>query len=137
MQRTEMTLDAKTLDMFRSCKTKGFPLCLDSAIVKIFNHRKVVHSVASKGGFKARATVLTKDVWENYYEYLRSLERMLGRGPEAVIEHQSLREMETLGCTMCPVYLHGIGRDKSRFNADLPRKADVKGWAEPSTSRDG
>ncbi|MCL4540242.1 MAG: hypothetical protein M1378_11715 [Bacteroidetes bacterium] len=97
-------LDNQMIERFKACKEAQFPICLDHAVTKIFGNKELMLSVAEKAGFKATNVSSTQDVWDLYLRLGNSWEKKLGNSVTAVIEFQSLKEMESMGCTKCPLY---------------------------------
>lgn len=93
-----------------------FPICLDHAVKEIFGDKDLILSVAEKAGFEKKEIVTAKDVWNLYLKLGSAWSKTMGSSVTAVIEHQSLKEMEKMGCTKCPLYEIEVDRKKKDYS---------------------
>ena len=100
----ELPLDHETIEKFRACKEAQFPICLDKAVSKIFGNKELMLSIAEKTGFKTENISSVQDVWNLYLKLGSAWAKEMGNSVTAVIEFQTVKEMESLGCTKCPLY---------------------------------
>jgi hypothetical protein len=113
----KIPLDPKTLQRIRACKHEGFPLCLRSSFVNVFEDY-------DEGQFleiakKEESAVVPKgekpdDIWDLYLRLLSGLSKQVGNNVVAKVESQVLKEIETLECTECPIYEVELRRNRSR-----------------------
>lgn len=100
----ELPLDHETIERFKACKEVQFPLCLDKAVAKIFGDKDLMLSVAEKAGFEPTNISSVQDIWNLYMKLGAAWGKEMGANVRAVIEFASLKEMESMGCTKCPLY---------------------------------
>lgn len=113
-------MESETIELVKACREAKFPLCLERALVKMFKDKNLVFSLAARGGFKSRPVSRSLDVWELYLDFLSSLNKQLGKDAAAVIESQTLAEIEAMGCTQCPIYKLELTRKEKRYSDELP-----------------
>ena len=65
-------------------------------------------TIASKAGFEGNYTSSPKEVLELYLAFLFSMKNEFGRNVSNVIEIQIKREMESMKCVNCPLYVMEI-----------------------------
>ena len=93
-------------EKIKDCTNYGYPLCLDKALETIFGKhgRETVEEIARKGGANLNHASTAKEVWKKYESYLIALRLQLGDDVSQVIQHQSMKQMESMLCTDCPLY---------------------------------
>lgn len=111
----ELPLDGQTIERFKACKEEQFPICLDHAVKEIFGDKELMVSMAEKAGFKKKDIVTVQDVWNLYLKLGAAWSKSMGSSVTAVIEYKSLKEMEKMGCTKCPLYEIELDRKKKRY----------------------
>jgi len=102
-------LNEGTLGRIQDCKTPGFPQCLEASLFKIFRFSEqqgLIENLVKKLELEQRGDQRSTEeqIWTLYDQVLRELGRELGPDVSQVIEFQSLVEMETMGCMLCPLY---------------------------------
>jgi hypothetical protein len=55
-----------------------------------------------------------EQIWKIYDDVLRELSKDLGTDVSEVIAFQTLKEMESMGCTSCPLYHREVMKSKGR-----------------------
>jgi hypothetical protein len=117
-----LALDRKTIEIMRECKEAGFPLALERSLERIFKDKELVLSLARKiTSFETPKVPNCHDIWQVYVKVLSSLKDLLGNDFVAVIESQVIREIESLGCTQCPIYQMELEREGSGFKSEFQR----------------
>lgn len=111
----ELPLDHKTIEKFKACKEAKFPICLDHAVNEIFGDKELMLSLAEKAGFEKKDIMSAEDVWNLYLKLGDSWAKTLGKSVTAVIEYESLKEMEKIGCTKCPLYEIELDRKNKKY----------------------
>ncbi|MDG6904769.1 MAG: hypothetical protein JRN20_03170 [Nitrososphaerota archaeon] len=114
------TLNLETAEMFKQCRSEGFPLCLQRALVGIFNNEDMMVSLAESAGFNQRAISSTHEVWKLYLDLLSSLDKIFGRDSIAVIESKIIEEIKRMHCTECPIFKMELERKERHFMESLP-----------------
>ena len=114
--RVELPLDDQTIERFKACKEVQFPICLDHAVKEIFGDKDLMLSMAEKAGFERRDIVSVQDVWNLYLKLGAAWAKSMGSSVTAVIEYKSLKEMEKMGCTKCPLYEIELDRKKKNYS---------------------
>ncbi len=114
----KIPLDPKTLERIGACKHAGFPLCLRSSFVSVFQDYDEGQMVAIAK--KDESHVMPKvdkpdDVWDLYLTVLSGLSKEMGYDVVARVESQVLKEIEALECTECPIYEVELRRNRSRI----------------------
>lgn len=117
----ELPLDRHTIERFNDCKEAKFPICLDRAVTKIFGNKELMVSIAEKAGFKSPHVSSPQDVWALYTKLGSSWEKVLGNSVTAVIGFESLKEMEAMCCTKCPLYEIELERKNENY---APKHSD-------------
>ncbi len=118
--------DPETIDRMKECKDSLFPACLDKALTGIFVNKQPIISLAEKAGYEGPegTDYNFRDIWELYLKLLSSLRGALGSDVVAVIESQSLGEIERMGCFQCPIYKMELERKKTKYSGELPTVVD-------------
>ena len=101
--------DEETLEKMRACKKAEFPICLNESLLRMFgaNGKKRLDAMVMNEIFDYRQISSPKDIWKLYEEYLKHIANILGEDVSQVIEFESLKEMESMFCTKCPLYEKG------------------------------
>ena len=60
--------------------------------------------IAARAGFEATEISSVEDIWNLYMKLGDTWEEKMGSSVTAVIRYESLKEMESMGCTKCPLY---------------------------------
>ena len=100
----------KTTEQREQCFQAEFPICLDRAMTKMFGRdgKSLALTIASKAGFEGNYTSSPKEVLELYLAFLFSMKNEFGRNVSDMIEIQIKREMESMKCVNCPLYVMEI-----------------------------
>jgi hypothetical protein len=94
--------DEETLEQLKACTRAKFPQCLNDALLKMFDQKG---KEILDGMFKQVSLVSSSsDVWNVYNEYLSKVKERLGVDVAQVIRFESLKEMNSMSCTKCPLY---------------------------------
>ena len=90
----------------KACFDQGSPICLDNALEAIFGERgkEVVERIAREGGAKSIQAASIEDIWKMYEDHMIALGKKLGDDVARVISHESVKQMELMLCTRCPIY---------------------------------
>ncbi|MDG7001289.1 MAG: hypothetical protein JRN15_19510 [Nitrososphaerota archaeon] len=113
----QLPLDQETIERFKACKRAQFPVCLDKSVTKIFGNKDAMLLIAARAGFEATEITSFEDVWNLYMKLGDTWEEKMGSSVTAVIRHESLKEMESMGCTKCPLYEMEL--EKKNMNSSL------------------
>jgi hypothetical protein len=110
------------MSRIRECRREGFPQCLEVSLFRIFRQcsedasvERIAHSLhtVEKGKTPVRACSASQ-VWMIYDQVLRDIARELGADVAQVAEFQSLKEMESMNCMLCPLYRREMMRIRGR-----------------------
>ena len=91
----------------RDCVKDHKPICLEKALELIFGIEGAdgVKHIAEKEFEHVSETIDTPTkVWALYACYIGSLERKIGKSSTFVIESEVQKQIESMGCTSCPIY---------------------------------
>ncbi|MDG6907289.1 MAG: hypothetical protein JRN20_16060 [Nitrososphaerota archaeon] len=108
--------DEETVKRMNACTRKEFPICLDQALEKMIGEKEKLRldMILMKGAIQNSQISSEKDIWNLYEKYLEQAERKFGKTVASVFEIQSLKEIESMLCTQCPVYINQLGKRSSR-----------------------
>ena len=119
-ETNELPLDHLTIERLKACKQAQFPLCLDRALINFFKDKEAIVSLANKAGFGAGQASSSQDIWNIYLRFLSSLRKEIDADAVAVIESQSIKEMESMECLQCPLYKMESDRRQKGYSLPLP-----------------
>ncbi len=100
-------LDEATISKIKNCKRSGFPICLEKALSRMFRDselEKLTERILGNPELREEMLSSAEQLWEIYDRMLEEFTRELGGDVSAVIEFQSFKEMQSMGCSMCPLY---------------------------------
>jgi hypothetical protein len=102
----ESLFDKETLAQMKACTRAKFPQCLDEALLKIFgkSSRKSMNRIIADTTIQDTSISSAKDIWNLYDEYLARTADRFGIDVTQVIRFETLRQMELMFCTKCPLY---------------------------------
>jgi hypothetical protein len=102
------TLDETTVQRIKECKRHGFPICLEEALLHIFQEREaelLISRSTEKLKLGPKLIQSANQIFTIYDEMLLGFDEDLGKDVSQVVEFQSLKEMELMkGCMSCPLY---------------------------------
>ena len=64
----------------------------------------LIQRIVKKIGLGEQNVTSAEQIWRFYDEILCELASDMGKDVSEVIRFQSLKEMESIGCTSCPLY---------------------------------
>ena len=98
--------DEDALEKMRACKKAEFPICLRESLIRMFgeNGKKRLDSIITNETFESEPITSTKDIWKLYERYIERISNVMGVDVGKVIEFESVREMESMFCTKCPLF---------------------------------
>lgn len=100
----ELPLDKDSVDRFEACMQAEFPICLDRAVKEILGDKEMLLQVARRAGLEEKDVASPKDIWNLYVKLGDIWKEKLGHSVKAVIDFGTLKVMESMGCTKCPLY---------------------------------
>jgi hypothetical protein len=109
-----------TVLQYKACKEAAFPLCLERALRSIFGNESVMISLAERAGFKKKGVTRPHDIWDIYLSFLSALDAQVGKDAVAVIESKTLKDIEIMKCTQCPIYKIESARARAQYSKELP-----------------
>jgi hypothetical protein len=119
LNQTNPVIGSIAREMLKECKTERFPICLERALITIFKDKELIFHSAFKAGYVASEISMSRDIWQSYIKFISVLRKQLGSDVVAVIESEVINQIESLGCTQCPVYQLESKRKKFAFKLDL------------------
>lgn len=109
-------IDDETLEKMKACTRVEFPICLNEAMIKMFgeNGKKSLDRIVMNDTFENTEIRSPKDIWNLYQKYMERVSNLLGDDVAALFTHQTLKEMESMFCTKCPLYENELRKRKAR-----------------------
>jgi len=110
-------LDEATVSRIKDCKSHGFPICLEQSLSRIFKEsagEMLLERIVKRLGLGERNITSADQIWKIYDEILSELAKDMGADVSDVIAFQSLKEMESIGCTSCPLYHREVMKRRGR-----------------------
>jgi hypothetical protein len=108
----------------KECKTHGFPICLEATLSRIFKEgagEQLIGRIVDRLDLRNQRITSSEQVWKIYENVLLALSKTLGEDVARVIQFESGREMEAMGCSNCPLYRRAIsGRRETDDNQARP-----------------
>jgi len=110
-------LDEATIVRIKDCKRHGFPICLEKSLSRIFKEsagEMLIERIVKRLGLTERDITSADQIWTLYDKILIELAKDMGSDVSDVIGFQCLKEMESMGCTSCPLYQREVVKRKER-----------------------
>jgi hypothetical protein len=113
--------DDETLERMKACTKVEFPICLSQALLRMFGEKgkKTLDSLVMNGMFEKTPINSPKDIWSLYEKYMKRAANIIGDSSSKVITFQSLKEMESMLCTKCPLYKNELEKRKLSGKANF------------------
>lgn len=113
----------KTVDQMKACTRSQTPMCLDSAMGKMFgqDNKNILRRIAERVGYEQSSVSSPRDVWKMYFDLMQSWAKAMGKDVSEVLEFQSLKEMKQMSCNTCPLYeieQNKLGKKSVRERSD-------------------
>lgn len=98
--------DKETVEKMKACKRFEFPICLNESLLRMFGNdgKKRLDAIIMNETFQNSPINSPSDIWKLYEAYLDRAGNILGDDVGKVIEFESVKEMESLLCTKCPLF---------------------------------
>ncbi len=110
-------LDQATVSRIKDCKKHRFPICLEQSLSRIFREsagEMLVERIVKRLDLTGQNITSAEQIWKMYDEILLELAKDLGTDVSEVIAFQCLKEMESMGCTLCPLYQREVMKRQER-----------------------
>ena len=90
----------------KACKREEFPICLNESLLRMFGKdgKRRLDAIVMNETFENSPVNSHSDIWSLYEKYLERAGNILGDDVGKVIEFESVKEMEALFCTRCPLF---------------------------------
>ena len=95
-------------------------MCLNETLLKIFGEsgKESIGRIIAAETLQETSISSQKDIWKLYDEFLARTASRFGIDVSQVIRFESLKEMELMFCTKCPLYGRKSGTDEHK-NLDI------------------